>query len=281
MDLIEVFDALRRHTSSSTRSGGGSGGGFDCMVADRDRVVRCFNDLLETGPKPTVAAVEKAALGGGFEICLACNALVTTPDALLGLPELRVGILPDFGGVQRLIRLLPTRKALDMMLCSTSVRGKDAFKNGELVDVVVAEPSKLITAAKEIALEMARGVRHRRQALLIARDMNWRGEAEYAVQESRLKKMYPWNVSKHAAEMLLNCVEIGILRGPGAGQECSKHANSVLSKQLSHKSAVRAFGAHHRARHAHSGLRHLFLSCWAWLLGIVAVGAAAGTHLQT
>ena len=84
-----------------TQSGGG---GID------SKINAAFCELLESGPKPTVAAVEGIALGGGCETAMACNARLCTPGTKMGLPELSLGILPGFGGTQRLPRLVGLQK---------------------------------------------------------------------------------------------------------------------------------------------------------------------------
>ncbi|KAL1067726.1 hypothetical protein V6Z11_D12G149900 [Gossypium hirsutum] len=83
--------------------------------------------------KPFVAAIDGPALGGGLEIALACHARISTSSAVLGLPELRYGILPGLGGTQRLPRLVGFRKALEMILMSKLVYGDNA-RGMDLVD---------------------------------------------------------------------------------------------------------------------------------------------------
>ena len=95
-----------------TQSGGG---GID------SKINAAFCELLESGPKPTVAAVEGIALGGGCETAMACNARLCTPGTKLGLPELSLGILPGFGGTQRLPRLVGLQKVINQC-CNTCVR---------------------------------------------------------------------------------------------------------------------------------------------------------------
>ncbi|MBS7706203.1 3-hydroxyacyl-CoA dehydrogenase NAD-binding domain-containing protein [Chelatococcus asaccharovorans] len=103
---------------------------------------------LETCGKPFVAALNGLALGGGFELALACHhrLLVDDPKAVVGLPEVKVGLLPGSGGTQRLIRLIGVQKGLELLLSGAALGPAEALKAG-LVDAVVP-PGDLITAAK-------------------------------------------------------------------------------------------------------------------------------------
>ena len=93
---------------------------------------------VETLPKPVVAAIHGACLGGGLELALACHYRVATdhPKTQLGLPEVQLGLIPGAGGCQRLPRLIGLRAALDMILSGKSERAAKALRLG-LVDEVV------------------------------------------------------------------------------------------------------------------------------------------------
>ncbi|MCH91069.1 peroxisomal fatty acid beta-oxidation multifunctional protein MFP2-like, partial [Trifolium medium] len=78
--------------------------------------IEIITDTIEAAKKPSVAAIDGLALGGGLEVAMACNARLSTATAQLGLPELQLGIIPGFGGTQRLPRLVGLPKALEMML---------------------------------------------------------------------------------------------------------------------------------------------------------------------
>jgi 3-hydroxyacyl-CoA dehydrogenase len=98
-------------------------------------------DAIEGCAKPVVAAIQGAALGGGLEVALACHARVAAPAAKLGLPEIRLGIIPGAGGTQRLPRLIGAAKAFPMMLSGEPVSGDRALALGlvdEVSDDVVA-----------------------------------------------------------------------------------------------------------------------------------------------
>ncbi|MFC6287160.1 3-hydroxyacyl-CoA dehydrogenase NAD-binding domain-containing protein [Nocardioides sp. GCM10027113] len=105
---------------------------------------------LELFPKPVVAAINGAALGGGFEIALACNhrVVVDDPKAELGLPEATLGLLPGGGGVTRVVRMLGLQSALmDVLLQGTRFKPAQAREKG-LVDELVATRDELVPAAK-------------------------------------------------------------------------------------------------------------------------------------
>jgi 3-hydroxyacyl-CoA dehydrogenase/enoyl-CoA hydratase/3-hydroxybutyryl-CoA epimerase len=104
---------------------------------------------LETSGKPWVAAINGTALGGGFELCLACHHRVAAdnPKTRLGLPEIKVGLFPGGGGTQRIARMLPPADALQVLLKGDQIR-LDRAKTMKLVDAVVPA-ADLIKTAKD------------------------------------------------------------------------------------------------------------------------------------
>ncbi|WP_332683194.1 3-hydroxyacyl-CoA dehydrogenase NAD-binding domain-containing protein [Bosea sp. (in: a-proteobacteria)] len=109
-------------------------------------------DLIENAQKPVVAAIHGVALGGGLEVALACHARVALPAAKLGLPEIKLGIIPGAGGTQRLPRLIGAAKAFPMMLSGEPVAAQKGLDLG-LVDRVVE--GDLVQAAVALAQELA------------------------------------------------------------------------------------------------------------------------------
>ncbi len=103
---------------------------------------------LELSDKPVVAAINGTALGGGFEICLGCNYRVAAdnPKTLIGLPEVKLGLLPGAGGTQRLPRLIGMRAALPLLLEGTHLSPQKALEAGLIHAVVPAD--ELLAAAK-------------------------------------------------------------------------------------------------------------------------------------
>ena len=91
---------------------------------------------LDAMPKPVVAALHGTALGGGLEIALGCHYRIAAPTTRLGLPEIKLGLIPGAGGTQRLPRLIGMAKALPMILTGEPIGAKAALEGG-LVDAIV------------------------------------------------------------------------------------------------------------------------------------------------
>jgi 3-hydroxyacyl-CoA dehydrogenase len=109
------------------------------------------NAAIEAAGKPFVAALHGTALGGGFELALACHARIMAPDARVGLPESRIGLIPGAGGTQRTPRLAGAMAALEMVTSGRHVPADEALKLG-LVDEIATDPRR---AAVERAHDMA------------------------------------------------------------------------------------------------------------------------------
>ena len=98
------------------------------------------NAILEACPKPVVAAIHGTALGGGLELALSCHYRVAVPSAKLGLPEVKLGLVPGAGGTQRLPRLVGVERALEVIAFGEPMKAEEAASHG-LVDAVVGEAS--------------------------------------------------------------------------------------------------------------------------------------------
>jgi 3-hydroxyacyl-CoA dehydrogenase len=110
---------------------------------------------IEACPKTVIAAINGTALGGGLEVALACHYRVAVASAKLGLPEVKLGILPGAGGTQRLPRLVGVKAALKMIVSGDPVPAAKAFASG-LVDKVVENADELFPAAASFADSAAR-----------------------------------------------------------------------------------------------------------------------------
>lgn len=115
------------------------------------------NAILEACPKPVVAAIHGTALGGGLELALSCHYRVAVPSAKLGLPEVKLGLVPGAGGTQRLPRLVGVERALEVIAFGEPMKAAEAATHG-LVDAVVGEGSlraDAIAFAQKLVAEAA------------------------------------------------------------------------------------------------------------------------------
>ncbi|MFW6341039.1 MAG: enoyl-CoA hydratase/isomerase family protein [Wenzhouxiangella sp.] len=141
--------------------------------------------MIESLDKPVIAAINGYALGGGMELALACHLRIASRNARLGLPEIKLGIMPGFGGTQRLVRLVGTTLTLELALGGEPISAERAYELG-LINKVV-EPAELDQAVQamaaplvEAAPESVRGIL---QATLQGAEINL--EAGLALETAR------------------------------------------------------------------------------------------------
>jgi enoyl-CoA hydratase/carnithine racemase len=115
-------------------------------------VGRAPTDAMARLSKPIIAAVQGFALGGGFELVLACDLVVAAENARFGLPEPKLGLAPGGGGTQRLPRIVGRTRALEVLLAGRVLTGAEAYEWGLATRVVPKE--ELLTAAEELAREI-------------------------------------------------------------------------------------------------------------------------------
>ncbi|KAG6411214.1 hypothetical protein SASPL_129292 [Salvia splendens] len=171
---LTIFDGLKEKYAEAMRrddvkavvltgDAGKFSGGFDINVFERvhrtgdgsilpETSISVAVNVIEDGKKPTVAALQGLALGGGLELALAAHARIAAPNTLLGLPELTLGVIPGSGGTQRLPRLIGLPKALELMLFSKPITSEEGNDLG-LVDAVVPS-DELIKASRQWALDI-------------------------------------------------------------------------------------------------------------------------------
>lgn len=126
------------------------------LAAERDeRAAPKWTDRLAECPKPTIAAIHGFCLGGGLEIALACDIRIASADATLGLPEVRLGIIPGAGGTQRLPRTVGLSHALRLILSGERIDANRALRIGLVSDVV--ESVELDAEVVRITDELKRG----------------------------------------------------------------------------------------------------------------------------
>jgi 3-hydroxyacyl-CoA dehydrogenase len=140
---------------------------FNTEPGPDTKTVRDVIAALERSEKILVAAIQKNALGGGFELSLACDYRVAHQGAKIGLPEIKLGLLPGAGGTQRLPRLIGAQDALDMMLKGRNVKMDEAKEKGIVDEVVDGDAEALLDAAVSLARKATekRRISHRKAAI--------------------------------------------------------------------------------------------------------------------
>ena len=106
-------------------------------------------DHMENMSKPVIAAVNGFALGGGLELAMSCHIRVASDNARMGLPEVSLGVIPGYGGTQRLPRLIGKGKAMEMIFTAGMIKADEALQWG-LVNYVVAQ-DQLLVKCNELA----------------------------------------------------------------------------------------------------------------------------------
>ncbi|TYH60538.1 hypothetical protein ES332_D08G300700v1 [Gossypium tomentosum] len=247
---IPIIDGLKEKFAEATRrndvkaivltgKGGRFSGGFDINVFTKvhgtgdvsimpDVSVDLVTNAVEDCKKPIVAAVEGLALGGGLEFAMGCHARIAAPRTQLGLPELSLGVIPGFGGTQRLPRLVGLSKAIEMMLSSKPIMSEEGKKLG-LIDALV--PSKeLLKVSCAWALDMAERRKPWLRSLHRTDKIGSLSEAREVLRMARLqaKKTAP-NLPQH--QVCLDVIEEGIVHGGYSGvlKEAKVFKEIVLS----------------------------------------------------
>ena len=113
-------------------------------------------DAIQHLGKPVIAAINGYALGGGCELALACHIRIATENAKFGQPEVNLGIIPGYGGTQRLARLVGSGKAMEMILTGNQISAQEALRIG-LVNMVVPSAQLLETAQNLAATILSKG----------------------------------------------------------------------------------------------------------------------------
>jgi enoyl-CoA hydratase len=198
-ELSEAFDELARDAQVKGVLLTGAGSAF-CAGADikeRSKMQmtspefyfsqKGTTDLFEKiaeFPKPVVAAVNGAAVGGGCELCLACDLRIASEKAKFGLPEVKIGVLPAGGGTQRLPRIIGVARAKELLLTGDIIDAHEAYRFG-LVNRIVP-PDRLMEEAKglmgRIASNPPLSVRFIKRAVNVGMQLDIRSAVDYETQ---------------------------------------------------------------------------------------------------
>ncbi len=159
--LVEVFHSAKANSKVKALLITGNGKAF-CAGADINRLAECNAQtgyefachgqntfrLLETMDKPSLAAVNGFAFGGGCELAISATMRIASTKAMFGQPEVKLGVIPGYGGTQRLGRLIGKGRALDLCLTGRFINAELALNWGLVSEVV--EPEQLIEHSKNI-----------------------------------------------------------------------------------------------------------------------------------
>ena len=132
--------------------------------------------LLSLYPGVTIAAVNGYALGGGMELAMACDLILAAPNAVFGQPEVNLGVIPGFGGTQRLRRRVGPQRARELILTGRNVKADEAVRIGLALRVVGEDEGSVLDAALKVCDGIGRkgpqAVRWAKQACALAEELD-------------------------------------------------------------------------------------------------------------
>jgi enoyl-CoA hydratase len=162
LDDIAADDAIRVVVLTGAGEKAFVAGGDISIMAKNEGYIELIHEIpagqqvcnnIENFPKPVIARINGIALGGGTELALCCDIRIASFNAIMGVPEIKLGIIPGYGGTQRLPRLLGMGKAKELVLTGDHISAQEAKEIG-LVDQVVAK-DELDQAVEKLCLKLA------------------------------------------------------------------------------------------------------------------------------
>eukprot|EP01084_Bolivina_argentea_P278959 476808_1 len=194
---------------------------------------------IEDGNKPFIAAVNGYALGGGCELAMGCHYRIMSTTASIGLVEATLGLIPGFGGTQRLPRLMGLSEGIYAILTGKQFSAKHANRRG-IVDEI-STPHQLLKRAETVALEFANNQRTIRRSLYLSDkipDINV-AKQHIAAMKKRFSKIFHMSP---AAEYAINAI-MGIYKGPKEGLQVEQDTFNAIIKSPSAKGQLHLFFA--------------------------------------
>ena len=261
------FDITAIRAAQSAQGGKGVIDGSSLLTA-----------AVEQSSKPIVAAIEGLALGGGLELAMSCHARLSAPGAMLGLPELNLGVIPGFGGTQRLPRLIGLQTAIKMILSSKPIRAEMAQPLG-LVDRIVPR-AELLTEATELALELAASGQWKR-TLARTDKIEPAEQAQMIVGFARAQTQKKAPAGVEHPLLCLDAILEGAVNGGEAGLRKEAEVFERVLTSDTAKSLVHVFFAQRATAkvggvsHAHNTVGHMPHGKWLKAHGQERIGARA------
>jgi enoyl-CoA hydratase len=160
-----------------------------------------FLQKIEDYSKPVIAAINGYALGGGFELALACHLRIAADHAQLGLPEVKLGIIPGYGGTQRLTRLLGKSRALYFALTGKSMSAQTAMEYGIVAEIHPLD--NLLNAANQLALTLAKMPRKSMSGIIAACNANDEIKSGYATEAACFEQCVRHNDFREGVQAFL------------------------------------------------------------------------------
>ena len=250
-DLAEALTAIERDgaagviiTSAKPRRFNAGADLFEIRKMSREEVAdflvlgQSIYNRIASLPMPTVAAINGDCLGGGFELSLACRYRVAADDGAfsIGLPEVKLGLIPGWGGTTRLPRTIGLRRALPILLAGKTLPPRKAQRAG-LVDEVV-RPEALLSAAKRVGLSGAAPMHPAWMDRVASRTSAIRRRI---LDAARRKTNQLTHGNYPAPIRLIGVVGAGYERGFDAGLEAERHALLDLAEGDAGRNLLRLF----------------------------------------
>ena len=155
--------------------------------------INLFN-IIESYPKPIIAAVNGYALGGGLELALACHIRYISKNAILGLPEVSLGLIPGFGGTQRLRNIVGLGNAIEIITSANHIKAEDAKKLGlanRICDNVLEES---IVLCKKISKNSSTAIKNAIQSIVSGMNVNYYDS--FSIENNLFSQLYESEDSK-------------------------------------------------------------------------------------
>lgn len=173
LDAIEEDDDVRVAIITGNGEKAFISGGDISVMAESESYIPSLTEVpkgqdictrIENFPKPFIARINGIALGGGTEISMCCDIRIAVESAILGLPEIRLGIIPGYGGTQRLPRLVGLGKAKELILLGERIEAQEAYRLGlvnkvvkmDELDDTVFEIAERLCGMSPVSLHMAK-----------------------------------------------------------------------------------------------------------------------------